>query len=552
MVDFTKAQLEKKSVKTLKSLLTVSERKGLTIKDDLVAAVLKKQKGGTAKKTAAKKAKPAAKKPSAAKVTTKKAKPAKAKSSATKGTPKSPTGLRKMSVIELKAHAKDIGMKGYSRYKKDELVRAIIDHKATGSPKQKLVISQKKKGTPPSDKPLSKMLVSELRKMCKDLGVPRCLTKDRILKKDLIELIEAAQRGEPLRAPTPKAKTPKGKKASAKKTTKGKYMCGTREDPKCPDKFCDITTGKCLAKTKAGGLSKRSADARKGMHIDEEYGLVGPYDDVQEHLKYWGIGTPTGKKATPKAKAAKKTTPKAKAAKKEGYCFDEEGWEDFECPEDKICVLNKKTPCVSKEKNLGKVPFGLTLKQKDSRGKYRTIYSGNRNKDVLWKIHEDHPGSVWQENPGKAPKREKTPPQKEKTPPQKKQAKGKKRSARCTDKDDFLQCDDGSVCKSDGKCVPINEPWQKKQHILTTPDGREIYGTKAALTKLKDILGGTIKAPKRHTPPAKKLPTPPQKKTQKQKTPTPPSKELSPMQRDITAQQRDIAETFAKCLANLS
>lgn len=80
--------------------------------------------------------------------------------------------------------------------------------------------------------------------------------------------------------------------------------CYTHNKPNCESQYCDVETGKCIRKTKAGRPYKTKLDTKLGStyYYDERYGLVGTKDSVNAYIKE----IKSGKKETKVAKISKK------------------------------------------------------------------------------------------------------------------------------------------------------------------------------------------------------------------------------------------------------
>lgn len=230
-----------------------------------------------------------------------------------KATIKVEENLEKMTVAALKAlvlrEKIDVPLVGSGkngRLLKKDLVMAIVDHRARSSGKKEIKVPKPEKLTKST---LTKMKVSDLRKRCREMGIVDCKTVKYIGKATLIDLILAGKKADvkPKPAPKPKVVTPE-KKAS--------FKCGTKDKRKCPaPKICDVHSGKCVSRTKKRGLTKRAEDSRRKIYgddyyFDEDLGLVGRKEDVLEHIKYWGLDTPSKPKPAPKPRTSKKCTAK--------------------------------------------------------------------------------------------------------------------------------------------------------------------------------------------------------------------------------------------------
>jgi hypothetical protein len=80
--------------------------------------------------------------------------------------------------------------------------------------------------------------------------------------------------------------------------------CYTHNKPNCESQYCDVETGNCIRKTKTGRPYKTKLDTKLGSsyYYDENYGLVGTMESVNEYIK--------------EIKASKKETKDAKISKK--------------------------------------------------------------------------------------------------------------------------------------------------------------------------------------------------------------------------------------------
>ena len=106
-----------------------------------------------------------------------------------------------------------------------------------------------------------------------------------------------------------------------------------------------------------------------------------------------------------------------------------------------------------------------------------------------------------------------------------KKSPAKKVAARCDAEEDFMECQEGTICSAtSGKCVKDTKAARKDKAELKV-DGRTIIGSLETIKNLQKILGGVIKGIKTPSPAkkvkkvVKKSPSP--KKTPVKKTPTP-------------------------------
>ena len=63
--------------------------------------------------------------------------------------------------------------------------------------------------------------------------------------------------------------------------------CYTHNKPNCKSQYCDVASGKCIKKTKAGRpyKTKLETDLGSSYYYDEKYGLVGTKESVKTYIK---------------------------------------------------------------------------------------------------------------------------------------------------------------------------------------------------------------------------------------------------------------------------
>ena len=421
---------------------------------------------------------------------------------------KTPTAaLKKLKVTSLRRKCRELGLaecmdkKQLGKMKKDELIR-LIRAAETGlaipapspapSPKARTPIP------PPAMVEIAKMRIparyssrslKQLQNMCKFRGIEA--EKCRLARDELIAVLMEWERlpeekRKALMKEKPKTPTPKRKIPSPAKKA---YKCGTRTDPKCPPgKICDVDTGSCLTRTKAG-MGKRAREAREKKYgteyyFDDEHGLVGRKQDVLDHLKYWGllpkIPTPTPKRKMPTPK--KTPTPKRKTPTPK-KCTDKE--DPLLCDEGEICsALSGK--CIKDTARNRKDRYVLITDDG------RTIVGAQK---TIEKLHSALGGTI--EAPGKKP----SPPKKAK--------------------------------------IPTTESGLQKRIRELLDEG----GEDEEIGRLRDALEAMKKAKSKKTSPAGKRKTSPAGK--RKPPPKPPSYRLQ-------ASKQDIAVTFANCIASLT
>lgn len=85
-----------------------------------------------------------------------------------------------------------------------------------------------------------------------------------------------------------------------------------------------------------------------------------------------------------------------------------------------------------------------------------------------------------------------------------------KKAKTCVDKEDPLLCGEDQICSApSGRCIKdtkVNRHGSKNDKAELLVDGRVIVGTVATITKLEQILGGTITLPGAKKSPSKKSP----------------------------------------------
>ena len=262
------------------------------------------------------------------------------------------------------------------------------------------------------EKDLDSMLASDLRKLCKKMGVEGCEGSAYIKRDALILMIKDAQaRSSGVSKMTIKTKAPKRKTSKAKKTFSQK---------------------------------KKVAPQKKKVSPQKK------------------------KKASPQKKVAKAKR-KAPSKKSTGVCVP------GSCP-DQVCVL-ETGKCIKKTK--AGLPYGFaTLKKR-----YGNDYEFNEEHGIVGTpasirkyIEEYGTPEPPKESPKRATKKRKP-----------------KRQPRCDDENDYLECEDGSVCDaSSGRCESDSSSFRKGKRELVTGDGRIIIGNEETLITLQGILGGEL------------------------------------------------------------
>lgn len=431
------------------------------------------------------------------------------------------------------------------RVVKSDLILAIQDFQMRGVTPPAITVPVVAK-TPTAE--LKKLTVAKLWRKCKKLGLEECAPKKKpakLRKSDLIRIVRAAEMGIEVPVPPPavvveveipekyskielkklrsmckkrkikpercklarkeliavlmeddrlkeekkvkKKETPKKKKVSKKK-----YRCGPRDKRKCPPpKVCDVGTGACVSRTKAGKLNKRARESREKKYgaeyyFDEEHGLVGREQDVMDHLEYWGL-LPGEEPVRP---------PALPTPKKVGQCTDKD--DPLLCDEGEVCYARGKTgKCVEDTDKTRKNRH--ILETADG----RVIVGG---KATIEKLQKTLGGTI--STPEKKPKKKKEP-KKPKTPRKPKTPKKKKKE-------------------------PTTEAGLQ-EHIrkLSEEGGAEedIARLEEALEKLKKKKK-TKKKRKEEPKPSKAPPKPPSFR--------------------LEEKRQDIAERFSQCIAELS
>jgi len=94
--------------------------------------------------------------------------------------------------------------------------------------------------------------------------------------------------------------------------------CYTHNKPNCESQYCDVETGNCIRKTKAGRPYKTKLDTKLGSsyYYDESYGLVGTMESVNEYIKEIKAGKKETKSAKISKKSKKASPPKVVESKK--------------------------------------------------------------------------------------------------------------------------------------------------------------------------------------------------------------------------------------------
>lgn len=266
--------------------------------------------------------------------------------------------LSEMSVVELKAMCRDLGLSGCSSAKKADLIRMIMgaqrteekeftvggDEDSEEKPKKKVAKSVKKAKSPvkkvakkaksPAKKkapvkkaksPMKKtggystMLLSELKKECKSRGMT--VAECNLKKADLIALLQESEGAKKEKTPVKKEKSPVKKvakktkspvkkvakkakspvkKAAKKSPVKKAARCDDKEDPlQCKDgSLCSATSGKCLKDTV--GNRKGKAELRVDGRV-----IVGTAETISNLQKILGGEIVGAKKASSPVKKTK-------------------------------------------------------------------------------------------------------------------------------------------------------------------------------------------------------------------------------------------------------
>ena len=210
--------------------------------------------------------------------------------------------------------------------------------KKKSSPKPSPAKPKKKKASPKKPKSPSNVIKipasvpepSEIMNMkvaeLKDLAVNLDIKISGMKKADLQEAIlkKIGKRVSSKKVPTPKL-TPKDVE---------KLLCIDKDGNNiCPEGFCNVKTGKCVKKTKAGrpyGEAKLKADI-DDFEVDTDLGFLGPRSIVG---KYRLRGRKPSAKKEPSPKKAPSPAKKA-AKKKASRCDDKDDY--VKCDDDQLC-----------------------------------------------------------------------------------------------------------------------------------------------------------------------------------------------------------------------
>jgi len=311
--------------------------------------------------------------------------------------------LSSKTVIQLRTLAKKLGVSGYSKLKKVDLVTAIEDHVSKSSKKTKITIRTKKKVSPKKksspkkkgitikrtsskknvdvdeDTPYGNLRIIDLISECKKRGMAPIAggCKKGTRKAELIKLLidDDSSRG-------------KGKKTQ-KKGNVDSLLCDDNGKRKCDDdKICDAFSGKCVRKTKAGrpwGESVYERAYGSDYNYDDDLGIIGSKDAIKKHKLVLGKKKSVVKK---KSKSPKVVKAKGKKAKR---CDDPVDYVD--CSSNQVCNANTGK-CRKDTKTARKGQYELSVMG-------RTIVG---RKEAILKLQETLGGIIRSADSPKEPK----------------------------------------------------------------------------------------------------------------------------------------------------
>ncbi len=348
-------------------------------------------------------------------------------------------------------------------------------------------------------------------------------------------------------------KSPIKKKSSVKKTKKCTDAADWLECDK--GQICSTPSGKCIKDTK---VNRYGAKGDKAQLLVDGRVIVGTAKAIQNLHKILGGQIKTGKspspskkKTPPVKKPGKKPTKKSPSPRKSptkvggGYSLLITIRDDYGKNEP-THVLHASTL-----KDLSKA-FQTYVNKKRKMEDYmddeefeevvkNVVKDIQNGKDTAPELNSAYLLSIKKSGSSSSPspskrrsssrspsKRRSSSPAKKKTPPKKSTKKTKK----CTDKEDWLECDKGQICSApSGKCIKdtkVNRHGAKNDKYQLLVDGRTIVGTEKTIKNLHKILGGQIKTGKSVSPPKKKSASPGRSASPVKRKSTSPRKSSSP------------------------
>jgi len=181
----------------------------------------------------------------------------------------------------------------------------------------------------PEPSEIMNMKVAELKELAVNLDIKISGMKKADLQEAILKKI--GKRVSSKKVPTPKL-TPKDVE---------KLLCIDKDGNNiCPEGFCNVKTGKCVKKTKAGrpyGEAKLKADI-DDFEVDTDLGFLGPRSIVGKY-RLRGRKSPPKKASSPKKapspRPASPPKPKKAAKKKASRCDDKDDY--VKCDDDQLC-----------------------------------------------------------------------------------------------------------------------------------------------------------------------------------------------------------------------
>lgn len=322
---------------------------------------------------------------------------------------------------------------------------------------------------------LNELKVVDLKKICKEMGIA-CPSK----KADIIlAIIDARSRGaaeeielplktkksspqkSPVKMSPPRHNYDEMDMAQLKKECKKRQL--QDKNKKCPNLSKERLVA--LLKTWDGyGLPEKvkpESGSKSGSEREES---------IEVEIKTKRSSSKTKKSSSTSKTKAKKSSPVKLSPPR--YNYDEMDMVQLkkECKKRQLQDKNRKCPNMSKDRLVA------MLKMWDGLGLPREVKPESKE-------------SVKTKRSSRAKSPKKRSSSKSKSPQTK---SPKTKTKRCDDKEDFLKCDEGTVCSaSSGKCVKSTKS-SRSGKVELHVDGRIIVGSEETLKNLQKILGGDL------------------------------------------------------------